>query len=402
MGILNIFKNKENKEENQEKLLVNKKTEDYSLMEMNNYMLASVRKENLSNMRSLSLKKAATLTPIANETVKAIKTVTGKNTNQKLYRITNLGANDSLKMMADGNTFWGAIKTADGSKMAKLKEVNNVTMIDPTVMMMSVAIASIDAELTEIKEISKKIISFLEHEKEAEIESDLEMLNRSVTDFKYNLTDEKYVANSHKQIMDIKRTANKNMLFYKKELKDSLSKEKVFTTDGAMNEIIEDIQKKLGYYRLSLYIYSYATLVEVLLLKNTNSEYLISKKNELDQLESEYSEEFKSISSYIKKNANKSLTSNVLSGLGSAGKAIGSLAEKTKAKKVESWLNEKSEILKQTGKTIKENYAEEIEEMKDANVKSFANQIENVNCIYNKTKEIYFDSENIYLDVAEE
>ena len=29
--------------------------------------------------------------------------------------------------------------------------------------------------------------------------------------------------------------------FYKKELKDSLLKEKVFTTNGAMNEILEDV-----------------------------------------------------------------------------------------------------------------------------------------------------------------
>ena len=400
MGILNIFKNKDNKADNQTKLMVN--TEECSLTEMNNYMLASVRKENLSNMRSLSLKKAAAISPIANETIKAIKNVTGDVSSQKLYRITNLGVNDSLKTMADGKTFWGAIKSADGSKMAKLKEVNNIHAIDPTVMMMSVAIASIEAEITEIKEISKKIFSFLEYEKEAEIESDLEVLNRIITDFKYNLKDEKYIANTHKQIMDIKRTANKNMLFYKKGLKDSLLKEKVFTTNGAMNEILEDVQRKMGYYRLSLYIYSYATLTEVLVLGNTNSEYLLLKKSELDQLDNNYAEEFEKISSYIKKTANKSLTGNMLSSLGSAGKAIGNLAEKAKVKKVESWLNEKSENLKQTGKTIKENYVSEVEEMKVTNIKPFVDQIENLNCICNKTREIYFDDENIYLDIAEE
>ena len=72
-------------------------------------------------------------------------------------------------------------------------------------------------ELGEIKELSKKIFSFLEHEKESEIESDLEILNRSISDFRFNLEDEKYLINNHKQVMDIKRTANKNMLFYKKE-----------------------------------------------------------------------------------------------------------------------------------------------------------------------------------------
>ena len=34
--------------------------------------------------------------------------------------------------------------------------------------------------------------------------------------------------NNHKQVMDIRRTANKNMLFYKKEIKDALFKDKLF------------------------------------------------------------------------------------------------------------------------------------------------------------------------------
>ena len=98
--------------------------------------------------------------------------------------------------------------------MAKLKAVNssNIMTFDPTVMMMSVALAGIEAQLGEIKELNKKILSFLEEEKESEIESDLEILNRSINDFKYNLEDEKYLINNHKQVMDIKRTVNKNML----------------------------------------------------------------------------------------------------------------------------------------------------------------------------------------------
>ena len=39
------------------------------------------------------------------------------------------------------------------------------------------------------------------------------------------------------------------------------------------------------------------------------------------------------------------------------------------------------------------------EYMKESKSRSFINQIEKVNCIYNKTKEIYFDKENIYLEM---
>ena len=325
------------------------------------------------------------------ELFKNIKNIIKQNpkTQDKLYRITNLGKNDSLKAMKDGKTFWGAINKSNGSsKLAQLKEVNSTSVmaLDPTVMMMSVALSGIESQLVEIKELNKKILSFFEDEKESEIESDLEILNRSINDFKFNLEDEKYLVNNHKQVMDIKRTANKNMLFYKKQIKDYLSKNKIFTTSITMNSIISEIEKKLKYYRLSLYIYSFSSLMEILLLGNYQSDYLLSKKEELDALDNEYTDIFNNALSYIKKNANRSLEGNVLSGLGNAGKVMGSIVEK-------------GENLKQTGQNIKDNFVNKFDEIKQSNSKTFINQIEKVDCIYNKTKEIYFDNERIYLEM---
>ena len=407
MGIFDKFKKKNEVVEQKEDQVINEEDnkENYSLVEMNNYMLSDVRKESLSNNTySLSLSKLSEISPITVSTANNIKTIMEQNpkTSGNLYRITNLGKNDSLKAMRDGKTFWGSIKKSDGSStMAKLKEVNpnNVMVLDPTVMMMSVALAGIEQELEEIKELSKQIFSFLEHEKESEIESDLEILNRSISDFRFNLEDEKYLINNHKQVMDIKRTANKNMLFHKKEIKDDLSKDKLFTTNNSMNSIIEDIQKKFRYYRLSLYIYSFSTFMEILLLGNYKNDYLLSKKEELDELDNEYSEVFNNALEYVKKNANKSLEGNVLSGLGSAGKAIGNLAEKVKIKNVDNWLNEKGDNLKQSGQNIKDEFATKFDDMRESNSRPFINQIEKVDCIYNNTKEIYFDKENIYLEM---
>ena len=409
MGIFDKFKKKNEVVEQKEDQVINDEDskENYSLVKMNNYMLSDVRKESLSNNTySLSLSKLSEISPITVSTANNIKTIMEQNpkTSGNLYRITNLGKNDSLKAMRDGKTFWGSIKKSDGSStMAKLKEVNpnNVMALDPTVMMMSVALAGIEQELGEIKELNKQIFSFLEHEKESEIESDLEILNRSISDFRFNLEDEKYLINNHKQVMDIKRTANKNMLFYKKEIKDDLSKDKLFTTNNSMNSIIEDIQKKFRYYRLSLYIYSFSTFMEILLLGNYKNDYLLSKKEELDELDNEYSEVFNNALEYVKKNANKSLEGNVLSGLGSAGKAIGNLAEKVKIKNVDNWLNEKGDNLKQSGQNIKDDFATKFDDIKESNSRPFINQIEKVDCIYNKTKEIYFDKENIYLEMKE-
>ncbi len=406
MNIFNKFKNKTLKQ-NKDLNAVIEKTKDYSgnLVEMNNFMLANVRKEDLSkNAYVLSISKLSELSPITVSTANNIKNLVKENSKptEKLYRITNLEKNDSLKALRDGKSFWGSIKKSDGSStMAKLTEVNkkNTMIFDPTLMMMSVALASIETELKDIKELSQKIFSFLEHDKESEIESDLEILNKSLIDFRFNLEDEKYLINNHKQVMDIKRTANKNILFYKKEIRDDLLKDKFFTTNNSMNSMINEIQKKFRYFMLSLYIYSFSTLLEILLIGNYKSEYLLLKINELKELDSEYLDMFNITLDYVKKNANKSIEGNVLSGLGNAGKAIGSLVEKAKVKSVDNWLNQKGDNLKESAQNIKNNFVSILDEIKDTNAKTFIKQIEKVDSIYNKAKNIYFDKENIYLEI---
>lgn len=398
-----FIKKKEKIKKTEEILKLEKQKENYSLVEMNNYMLADVRKEDIGkNSYILPVSKLLKISPIAIPVANHIQRITEQklNSSDKIYRITNLEKNDSLKAMRDGKVFWGSIKKSDGSSvMAKLEEVNpnHLKQLDPTVMMMAVTLEIIRQELSEIKELSEKIISFLEHDKESEIESDLEILNRSIRDFRFNLENEKYINNNYKQVMDIKRTANKNMLFYKKQIKEELLKDNFITTENSMNYMIDEIQKKFKYYRLSLYIYSFSTFMEVLLLGNYKSDYLSLKKNELNELDNEYSEIFNNVLEYIKNNADKSLESNVLTGLGSAGKVIGSLAEIVKVKNVNGWLNEQGDNLIQSGQSIKDRYSAKFNEMKESNSKPFIEQIDKVECIYNKTKEIYFDKDNIYL-----
>ena len=83
--------------------------------------------------------------------------------------------------------------------------------------------------------------------------------------------------------------------------------------------------------------------------------------------------------------------------MGSASKAISNLAGKVKVKNVDNWLSEKSDSLKESSKSLKDSFASKFDEMKETNSKVFIHQIETIDSIYNKTREIYFDKENVYL-----
>lgn len=100
-----------------------------------------------------------------------------------LYRIANQAVGDTLKIAKNGNS-WGALKTADGgSKLAQLQSAGpltatsqSVAAINPATMMMAVACSPSSNSLAKLVRWQKQILSFLEIEKESEIEADVETI----------------------------------------------------------------------------------------------------------------------------------------------------------------------------------------------------------------------------------
>ena len=141
-----------------------------------------------------------------------------------LYRLANAGVGDTLKVAKDGN-FWGAFKRTDGSsKFVKLQSADPLTQtstvtlpIDPATMMMAAALFSIEQKLGDIEAMQRQILSFLEIEKESEIEADVETLVDMIHKYKYNWDNEHYLQSSHKMVLDMQRTARKKHACISKE-----------------------------------------------------------------------------------------------------------------------------------------------------------------------------------------
>ena len=362
------------------------------------YMLADVQGNmdlSLANKTPLSkIKDYLGQAEEAGPTLKALETIKGGNNN--LYHVTNLSGVDSLNTTKKGITY-GVVEKKNGkSELAQLKQAS----IDPTMLIMATTLYEIEGQLNEIIDLSKKIYSFLEHDKEAEIEADIDTLITTIKEYKYNYRDEQFIANNHKHVMDIKRTAKKNMTFYKKQITDDILKDNLVVTNQSMNSILKELETKFKYYRLSLFTYSFSSFLEVILLNNYQEDYLLTKKEELEALDSEYSNNFEMASKFISKNANKSLEGNLLKGLGTTGKALGSLSSKVgfmKDKNVDDWFNEHGEKLSTKGINMKEEFTKKFDEISSSNTKAFISKVDTLNSIHNKTKEIYFDNENIYL-----
>lgn len=255
-------------------------------------------------------------------------------------------------------------------------------------------------KLDEIELMQKQIISFLEIEKESEIEADVEMLTNITSKYKFNWDNEHFVASNHKLVLDIQRTACKNMNGYQKKVAEVLRSKKLLFGQKQVNTVLKDLQKKFKYYRLSLYTFSMASMMEIMLSGNFKEEYIIGIKEEIEKLSLTYRELFGQCSVYLEKMSDLSVESNVFKGIGTASKAVGKFMGSIPLIKdgiVDEFFQDSGDHIKEHVKSKEQNIITSFGEINNPETRVFIEKMEEIIQIYNHTEKIYFDDKKIYL-----
>lgn len=381
-----------------------------ALMEIADGLLFDAR-ANIAEQKSLSVPIAqlAMLGAGVSSLLPALRTITQTTTinTTGLYQLANAAVGDTLKVARNGN-FWGAFKTADGrSKFVQLQSASPLTVttqsvaaINPATMMMAVALFSIEQKLGEIEKTQKQIISFLEIEKESEIEADVEMLSNIILKYKLNWDNEYFVASNHKLVLDIQRAARKNMNVYQKKVADVLNSKKLVVVQKQVNSTLKDLQKKFKYYRLSLHTFAMASMMEIMLSGNFKEEYITGIKEEIEKLSSVYRDLFGQCSVYLEKISGVSVEANVLKGLGTASKVVGKFIGSiplVKEGQVDEFLQDSGKHIKSNAKEIEMGVITAFAEISNPETRVFIDRMEDMIQIYNHTQRICFDDKKIYL-----
>lgn len=388
---------------------INKLDGSNSLERLTDDLLEDVRESiDTKDALELPIAELSLLGTSVADLLPAFRTITETRTfnTAGLYKLMNAAPGDTLKMAKNGNAY-GALKTSEGkSKFLQIREVGGltttreiITPIDPTTMAMAMMLYSIEKDLDEIIETQKAILSFLEIENESQIEADVETLVEMVNNYKYNWDNKLTVANSHNVVLDIKNRSRKNILAFQKKIEAKVSKKQVLSNQGKLNSSLSDLVKKFKYYRLSLYIFTLASLMEIMLAGNFKEEYIIGTKNEIEKLSDQYREYFMDASLYLEKISKTGVEANLFKGLGlagkKAGKLIGSIPLVNKGP-IDEFLQDKGDSLYNDGIGFEKNLLRSFAILANPETRILIEKIEAINYIYNGTKEIYFDKDSIF------
>lgn len=377
------------------------------LISITDNVLLDVRTD-ISQSKSLSMPIAqlSTLGAGVASLLPAFRTITQTSSvaAEGLYRIPNAVIGDTLKAAKSGN-FWPSFKNSN--KLAQLQKVDSLQSttsmampIDPATMMMAVALFSIEQQLGNIAEMQKKILSFLEIEKESEIEADIETLSNIIEKYKHNWDNEQFISSNHKMVIDIQRTARKNMVSYQKKVRDVIKEKKLLVLQNKIKTTLDELMKDFKYYRLSLFTFSMSSLIEIMLSGNFKEENILSIKEEIQKLSFAYREVYGECSVYLEGMEKSSVESNLLKGVSATSKAVGKFIgsiPKIKDGQIDERLQEAGEHVSDKAKAIETDSIAAFAEMSNPGTSLFTEKMDDLIFVYNQTTDICFDRNNIYL-----
>lgn len=382
----------------------------YGIVELSEKLLSDIRANtSLKNSISFPIAEISALGSGVSSLIPAFNSITQTTTigSKGLYTLVNAAAGDVLKNTKDGN-FWGALKTVDGkSKMAKLSEVGslNVTthtvgFFNPKTLMTAAALYSIEKSLDEIKATQKKILDFLQIEKESSVEADVEALTKIISNYKHTWDNKLQVSSNLNTVNDIQTRSRKNINSYKKLIENILSSKRFIVMQSMVDSTYTELEKLFRYYRLSLYSFSLSIVLEILLADNQKTEYILNAKDEIYNLDNSYRKIFGKCLEYITELSESGIESSFIKELGNASTTIGNTIGNIpflKSGQVDEFFKNSGTGLFKNARALKNKAVEQFLTLKNSEIELFINKIEDMAIIYNKNKQIYFDKQNVYL-----
>ncbi len=272
--------------------------------------------------------------------------------------------------------------------------------INPGMIFMAAALTNIDAKLNEIQKTQQEILGFLIQKERSELKGDLIFLADILNNYKYNWDNDKYKNSNHIKVLDIRQTAERKIGFYREQIKLKINKKSLFSTEQSARKQLETMQTEYKDYQLSLYLYSFSSFHEVMLLENFDSEYLERVSDKLEKYSFMYRELYTESYNYLEEYSKTSIESNIINKLASFNKFAGNAISKAPIisnSQLDEKLIETGNKLGKFSRKRTEDNLKEFVEKQSSYIRPFIEHINTINKLYNETVEILFDEENLYI-----
>ena len=318
-----------------------------------------------------------------------------------IYYVNTKGT--TMHTFNNGSGYLGSLRAANGGVGGGQAIINSIPF-DPTMLCMAGALMSIENKLDAIQETQKEILAFLELKEEAKIKGNLNTLLDVLNNYKYNWDNEKYKNNKHILVQEIKRDAEQSVILYREQLQKGLKKGTWLHSDQEIKNALNKSISQLNDYQLTLYVFSFSSFLEIMLLENFDSNYLKSIVDNINKYRDDYNELYTKCYEKFENDSKKSLQSYALKGLSKVSSETGKLVEKIPViskSQLDENLIKAGDKLSSINSNRAQNVMQLLSDSQTDRIDPFVENIKTVSLIYNEPVELLFDENYIYLGLTE-
>ena len=313
-----------------------------------------------------------------------------------------------LQAFNDGSGLMGSFRDAsNGFGQARLHTVASqmadvVTTMsyDPTTFFMAAALMEINKKLDAIQETQQEMFECIRNRDKAELRGDLETLSDVLNSYRFNWDNAQYKNNKHILVQQIRNDAEKAIIQHRAQIEGKFKSKGPIHIDKEVRDKAAAIRDELEEYRLSVYLYSFASFLEVMLLENFDPDYLAATAGKIEERSLAYRMLYTKAYDALESQADSSVRAVALGGLSGAMGFLGKAIEKTPVgdlTPIDEALQDAFKGIGDFSRGVKRDMMRKITDARSSDVRPFVENIENVNRLYNEPTMLLADEDAIYV-----
>ena len=338
------------------------------------------------------------------------QTATG-GSGQTLFTATNAfgKAIDPAKLQRfnDGTGLLGSIRNSEkGVEQVRLHVAGvegagaAVASVDPMLLICAAVLMQVNQKLDAIQQTQEEIFEYLRDRDKAELRGSLQALTDIMRDYRFNWQNEMFLANSHMKTFDIREKADVAATHLRLQVKKELGKQGFLETRFSVGDRLNKIVDMLREYRLSVYLYAFASFLDPLMTSSFDADYLASISERVSAHALAYRELYSSCYEKIESLSGASVDALLLGGVSGASKALGDLVSHTplgEMTPIDDALLDAGDSVEKFNDDVSDSLLKQLRKVKSPGITPFQDGITGLNRLHNDPMAIVADSEGVYL-----
>lgn len=277
---------------------------------------------------------------------------------------------------------------------------STVMPVDPMLMVVAVALMTIEKKLDGIQKSVEEVLQFLKQEKQSRQRGNLNMLAEIMEDCKRNCQNEKFCSSRLNEVMSIKTASFQDIDFYQNQIAAELQKQKGLHGAKESQSLVDAVAYQFAEYQLACHIYAFSSFLDIMLQRNFDTATIESATDKMLAMANRYEALYTDCHAQIAKYQRSSIEAQLIGGIGIATKGLGKAIASVpiiREGPVDEALISAGESIGRFNRDTARKKLQVFEVLEDNRMAPFIDNLQSVKLVCNTENAMITDGVNLYM-----